>query len=126
MKKIMVLEEGNLLSEMIKPSLLSGEYELISTANKSVFNKQFPGLIPDLIIADLTSIKNSNVELLIHLKSDPIISLFPFLLITSNIHSRTEDISNGLNYYLKKPFSEKEFLQLLKIILKESKRMSSW
>jgi|GEM_PF-2696330 len=126
MKKIMVLESGNLISEMIKESLLSSECEFISTADSSTFSKKYRGLIPDLIIADLTTITNSNVELLIHLKSDPIVSLFPFLLITAGNHSRTKDINNGLNYYMTKPFSKQEFLRRLKKILKESKRMSPW
>jgi CheY-like chemotaxis protein len=127
MKKILVLEEGNFLSEMITKILLNYEYELISTGGRSAgFNKVLRGIIPDLIIADLTTLKNNNVELLVQLKSNPVNSLFPFLFITSGISYNPEALNPGLNYYLSKPFTEEDLFQLLLKIFKESRGLSPW
>lgn len=126
MKKILILEEGKHISEMIGQNFLDEEYEIISANNRVLFYKKHQGLIPDLIIADLTLIQNQNVELLVQLKSNPVISLFPFLLITSGNSSNSDELSSGLNYYLSKPFSKEDFIQLLKKIFTESKRLSPW
>ncbi len=126
MKKILILEKGNHVSKMIAKKLLNEEYELISTSSRLGLNRTIPTLIPDLVIADLTTIKNDNVELLVQLKNNPVISLFPFLLITSQNKISREDLSSGLNFYIRKPYTEEEFLQLLKRILQESKRLSPW
>lgn len=127
MKKILVLEEGNLLSEMLTKKLLNEEYELISTSGRSAgFSKALQGLIPDLIIADLTTLQNNNVELLVQLKSNPVNSLFPFLFITSGISNNSGALNLGLNYYLSKPFTEEDLLQLLMKIFNESRRLSPW
>lgn len=126
MKKILILENEKLLSEMIKQNFIDEEFEIISANNSISFKNKVGGIIPDLIIADLTSLQNQNVELLVQLKSNPVISLFPFLLITSSNNSKSEELSTGLNYYLRKPFSNEEFLQLLKRILEDSKRLSPW
>jgi response regulator RpfG family c-di-GMP phosphodiesterase len=126
MKKILILEEGKYISEMIRQNFLDEEYEIISVNNRVLFYKKHQGLIPDLIIADLTLIQNQNVELLVQLKSNPVISLFPFLLITSGNSSNSDELSSGLNYYLSKPYSNEDFFQLLKKIFEESKRLSPW
>jgi DNA-binding response OmpR family regulator len=126
MKKILILEDENLLTKMIKQNFLDEEFEIISSSNGISFKNKVGGVIPDLVIADLTSIQDRNIELLVQLKSNPVISLFPFLLITSSNNSKSEELSTGLNYYLRKPFSNEEFLQVLKKILEESKRQSPW
>lgn len=126
MKKILILEDEKLLSKMIKQNFLDEEFEIISANNFISFKNKVGGFIADLVIADLTTIQDRNIELLVQLKSNPVISLFPFLLITSSNNSNSEELSAGLNYYLKKPFSNEEFLQVFKKIFEESKRQSPW
>jgi DNA-binding response OmpR family regulator len=120
MKKILILENGksikNLFNHENYEIHLSGDYEEAKSHNN----------IYDLVIADLTSIKNEKVELLMKLKNNPIISMVPFILITSKNGLESERGFSLFNYYLDKPFTKKDLLELIKKIFKRTERISPW
>ena len=134
MKKILILEKGKAISNMINGFFKTEGYKILITLPvlREASDSKLPNEIPDLVIADLTSIRREKIELLILLKSNPIISMVPFLLITSNKKIETPGIGDFKenfsikNYYLNKPFSEKSLFTMVKKILGYSESISPW
>ena len=124
-KRILILEDEMLIKKMISESINKHEYEILDVSSfisYSVIGKQFY----DLIIVDLTSIRNDKVELLVQLKNNILTSIVPFLLITTKNRNEMEDHFTPLNHYLKKPFSEDVFMEMITKILNHQERTSPW
>jgi CheY-like chemotaxis protein len=122
MKKVLVLENGMTISNLISHFFTGEECKILIPQNGSNFN----GQIPDLIIADLTSIKKEKVELLMQLKNNHITSLVPFLLVVSENGTGTKEESSVQNYYLNKPFTRENLQILVKRILSHTDSLNPW
>jgi hypothetical protein len=64
MKKILILENDKAIRNMINTLVNNNDYKILSSENYSTDHGLLKQ-IPDLVIADLTSIKKEKVELLI-------------------------------------------------------------
>ena len=139
MKKILILENGKAVSNMINTLLNNNDYKILSTENYSGNNGSLKQ-IPDLVIADLTSIKKEKVELLMQLKNNTVLNMVPFLLISSHkgisAHTSNNNFRNNkalneeqysiLNYHLRKPFTKGDLHALVKKILDYMDGISPW
>ncbi len=128
MKKILILDNGKTISNMISNLFENENYKILLSIpiSRDVSNSKLPNEIPDLVIADLTSIKKEKVEQLMQLKNNPVISLVPFLLIISNNSLGSEEQFSVLNYYLNKPFTKESLFELIKKILNHTNSLSPW
>jgi len=126
MKKILILENGKAIRNMISGLIENENLELALIASRVDGHSRNPDEIPDLVIADLTSIKKEKVELLMQLKNSPVISLVPFLLISSENGVGSEEMYSTYNYYLKKPFTKQDFFSLVGNILNHTNNLSPW
>ncbi len=125
MKKILVIENGKLIRNTINHHLNDEEYEIL-LSDYIIKNSHLPKQIPDLVIADLTSIKNEKVELLMQLKNNHLTSIVPFLLITSGKNGGMKDFDSEFKYQLHKPYSENDLFGLIKKIFENSDNASPW
>lgn len=132
MKLILILENGKTIKDMISNDMIIKDYKILESGSSLTKSTFFREQIPDLVIADLTSIKKEKVELLMMLKNNPVTSFVPFLLITSpaglstrNKNDMKEQVS-AFNNYLQKPFSKDELIVYVKKILKHSDNLSPW
>jgi response regulator RpfG family c-di-GMP phosphodiesterase len=122
---------------MINPESGSEDYKILSSKNYSAESDVLKP-IPDLVIADLTSIKKEKVELLMQLKNNPVISLVPFLLISSKKENqvfatginKNEDQNQEQfsihNYHLRKPFTKNDLHNSITKILDYMDGISPW
>ena len=122
MKKVLVLENGTTIGNMLSNLIIKEECKILLPEKES----KYKGEIPDLIIADLTSIKKEKVELLMHLKSSHITSLVPFLLVVSENGTGTKEELSVQNYYLNKPFTNDSLQNLVKKILSHTDSLNPW
>ena len=139
MKKILILENGKTLINMINPLINTEDYKILSSENYSA-DHGLLNQVPDLVIADLTSIKKEKVELLMQLKNKPVINMVPLLLIFSNktmlAHTSDNNFQNDkalneeqysmLNYHLRRPFTKNDLHALVKKILDYMDGISPW
>jgi response regulator RpfG family c-di-GMP phosphodiesterase len=123
MKNILILENGKIIKSMVGKLSKNENYKIINPTPVSGNLKD--SKIPDLVIADLTSIKNKKVEILMKLKSNPVISLVPFLLIISENKDRNENPAIQ-NYYLDKPFTADNLYKMIDKIFRDAERASPW
>lgn len=126
MKKILILEKGNAIYKKIRIHVENEDYKLLVPDNDHSKFSLLKQQIPDIVVADLTTIKNEKVELLMQLKNNPIISLVPFLLITSGNGNNSNEIYPAQNYYLQKPYKKSELIDLIKKILNNTADVSPW
>jgi len=123
MKNILILENGKIIKSMVGKLSKNENYKIINPTPVSGNLKD--SKIPDLVIADLTSIKNKKVEILMKLKSNSVISLVPFLLIISENKDRNENQAIQ-NYYLDKPFTADNLYKMIDKIFRDAERASPW
>jgi response regulator RpfG family c-di-GMP phosphodiesterase len=126
MKKILILENGKIISDMVKLFYKSENSKIIDLKNYGEGYFEGTKEIPDMVIADLTSIKKEKVELLVLLKNNPATSLIPCLLITSNKNKKLKNGFSQFNYYLNKPFTKDEIHSVLKKISNDSDSAGPW
>lgn len=131
--KILILENGNSINTMISPLIKAENYKILLIENCLGNRSRLPVQIPDLVIADLTSIRGQKVELLIELKSSLVTSYLSFLFITSAKEMGIEPYLAGkekhfssLMHYLEKPFTKEELFELVKKIIRQMDRLSPW
>jgi DNA-binding response OmpR family regulator len=125
MKKILIIENRNSIKNMVNLSDKMQEFKIFSFED-FVSNSTIKENIYDLIIADLTSIKNEKVELLLQLKESIKTSFVPFLLIISKNGNKAADQLSTFNYYITKPFSKTDLLSTIKKILNNKDLTSPW
>jgi response regulator RpfG family c-di-GMP phosphodiesterase len=128
MKKILILENGKTIRNIMTNLVDNENYKILlsKVISRDASNSKLPNEIPDLVIADLTSIKKEKVELLLQLKNNPVISLVPFLLITSEKGMSTKEMYSAFNYYQRKPFTKEELFALVKKIINHTNSLSPW
>jgi len=126
MKKILILENSKAIRNMISGLIENENLELALIASRVDGHSRNPDEIPDLVIADLTSIKKEKVELLMKLKNNPVISLVPFLLIISGNGLGLKDQFAVQNYYLNRPFTKENLVNVIKKIFNHTDSISPW
>ena len=75
---------------------------------------------PDMVFADLAMPKLSGWDMLTEVKSDPIISHTPIVVLTASASMGTRDkaLEAGFAEYLTKPFSPRDFNDRLDVFIK--------
>jgi DNA-binding response OmpR family regulator len=123
MKNILILENGSIIKNMIGKLNETKNYKILSPYPLSGYLED--SKIPDLVIADLTSIKNKKVEMLMKLKNSAVISMVPFLLIISE-EKEKNDLLPLQNYYLNKPFAAGNLYSMIDKIFLNAEGNSPW
>lgn len=123
MKNILIIENGKAVNNMLRRLFTEDSFNILNTDS---FSAEYISIYPDLIIADLTTVKNEKVELLIQLKSSPVLSFVPFIAITSGKNKRTKNIGQEFTYHLSKPIKPADLFHLVEIIIRNSDKISPW
>lgn len=107
MKKILVIEDDNLIRETVLELLESHGFEAVGAENGKV-GIQLAAQIPDLILSDVMMPELDGFEVLAAVRSHPATASIPFIFMTaSEMEKAVELKADG---YLKKPCSVAEML----------------
>lgn len=107
MKKILVIEDDNLIRETVLELLESRGFEAVGAANGKV-GIQLAAQIPDLILSDVMMPELDGFEVFAAVRSHPATASIPFIFMTaSEMEKALELKADG---YLKKPCSLAEML----------------
>lgn len=132
MKTILVIEDEGLIRNAVNGAVKENGWQFIYCTDISFETKRIIRQLPDIIIADLTSLSSEKAGLLMHLKSSAAFSFVPVLLITDSKLSGTKKLNakklfeDGLIYCLSKPFTSEELLALIKNIIKQTETINPW
>ncbi|MEG4251934.1 response regulator [Microcoleus sp. Pol10D4] len=116
MKKILVIEDNNLIRETVLELLASRGFEAVGAENGKV-GIQLAAQIPDLILSDVMMPELNGFEVFAAVRSHPATASIPFIFMTaSEMEKALELKADG---YLKKPCSVAEMLTAIKTQLEK-------
>jgi CheY-like chemotaxis protein len=111
MKKILVIEDNNLIRETVLELLESRGFEVVGAENGQVGIQLAIAQIPDLILSDVMMPQVNGFEVFAALRSYPATARIPFIFMTaSEMEQALELPADG---YLKKPCSVTEILRAI-------------
>lgn len=115
MKTILIIDDDALLRQVIKTFLRAHGYQIIEAENGLLGWQLIQEEIPDLIICDLMLPDLDGIKILKRLRQNPLIKHIPFIIISANQDSDSQDLLRelGANYYLTKPFISNELITVI-------------
>ena len=120
-KKILLIEDEDMLRELITKRLTIGGYEIIQSTDGIGGLKAAQEQRPDLVLLDIVLPGIDGFEVLEKIKNDASLSRMPVVML-SNL-SQKNDIEKALklgavDYFIKINFTSEEVLEKIKNILK--------
>ena len=105
MRKIIIIEDEEVLLDVLKGKLKKEGYEVLTAENGEEGFAKVKSERPDLILLDIIMPKLSGLELLEHLRQSQITT--PVILMTAYGDAKTAARAKelGISAYLTKPFS---------------------
>jgi DNA-binding response OmpR family regulator len=124
MKKILVIEDDQILREEIVEILRYNNYEVYFADNGQTGVVFAITYLPDLILCDIMMPEMNGLEVLNHIKSEKSTMTIPFMFVTA-LGDREEiraGLKSGADYYLTKPFTIKVLLSAVSECLEKSEK----
>lgn len=125
--KILVADDDQEVLELLKFTLSSEQYTVITAEDGERALALALGEVPDLIVLDVQMPKLSGFEVCEKIRENPLTSLIPIIILTSL--SKTKDritgIKLGADEYMTKPFEPVELVVRVESLLKRIKETIS-
>ncbi|MBI1821467.1 MAG: response regulator [Nitrospirae bacterium] len=122
MKKILIADDESSLRMLVNATLEGEKFQILQAKNghEAVLTAQLEK--PDLIIMDWMMAGLSGIEALEILRKTASTTATPIIILTAKNQSADKEKAFGLgaNYFLAKPFSPLELLNLVDRILREN------
>jgi signal transduction histidine kinase len=119
MKNILLIENDETTISQISTILNTEEYSLDIADNSLKAYQNVLNNLPGLIICNKNIFDNEGLEVLPRLREESYISTIPFIFIIDNktIKKNKRGVSNGFDYFIKKPFTKTELLKIIDLSL---------
>ena len=126
MQKILVIEDDHDVRANVIEILQLEGFTVVVAQDGEEGLEFAKTLGPDLILCDIALPKKSGYEVLTEVRSDPHITLTPFMFLTAKAskHDMREGMQLGADDYLTKPFTIQELLTAVHTQLKKHKAVS--
>lgn len=122
MKRILIIEDEKILSDMYKFKLSKEGFEVISAIEVDEAIELAKKQIPDLVVLDMLLPKESGVNYLIKIKKIDNLKLIPVLVLTNfdDNQTRAQAFENGAkDYLIKSNHDPKEIVARIKELLNQ-------
>lgn len=121
MAKVLLVEDDPLMVRMYQRKLLSDGYEVEVAINGEEGLLKTRSFNPDLMLLDIMMPKLNGLQVLERMKSDPVLSKIPVIILT-NLGGSQEDIERGLElgavaYLVKSAYRPDQVLAKVKEVL---------
>lgn len=125
MKKILVVDDDNILRTVLKHYLEKQGYQVKDVASGNEGLTAFNEYSPDLVVSDVAMPEMDGLEFCRNLRSQPSGQLIPFIFLSGKdkLEDRVQGHSMGADDYLTKPFEMKELLAKIEGLLEKSRRI---
>lgn len=122
MKKILIVEDDEILRNNLYDILTNENYKVITAKNGDDGYKKAKNYLPDLIISDIMMPILDGYQLLEKIQQDTDLTSVPFIFLSakSNIHDLRKGMNIGADDYIYKPFDIDELLTTVKTRIKKS------
>jgi len=122
-EKILVVEDDNSISELIKIHLIKNNFDHLIVADGEEAILSIENFMPDLVILDWMVPSLSGIEILKRLRLKSEFADLPVLMLTAKNSEQDKILGfeSGVDDYLTKPFIPSELIARINAILKRSK-----
>jgi PAS domain S-box-containing protein len=122
MKKILLIEDGELLRANVAEMLSLKDFYVIEAANGHIGLDLAEEHIPDLIICDVMMPELDGYDVLTKLRENPATAMIPFIFTTAK--ATQADLRKGMELgaddYVTKPFTAKELLNTISMRMEKA------
>ncbi len=127
MKKILVVDDDNILRRLLKHYLEKQGYQITDSASGKEGLVAFDQSQPDLVVSDVSMPEMDGLEFCRTLRSQPSGQLVPFIFLSARdeLDDKVKGHSMGADDYITKPFEMKELLIKIEALLERSYRIHS-
>ena len=118
-KKIMVVEDSQVIYAMIKEALEARGYEVLVVTNGFEALRDLEGFNPDLIVTDIMMPKLDGLRLCEAIKNRMETRTIPFIFVSSRFDERTVARGReiGAKFFIAKPFEMETLTQCVEQVL---------
>lgn len=122
--KVLVADDEQLIQQLISFKLRSIGYDIVLASNGEEAMTLAEEHVPDIIVMDVMMPVMNGFEALAQLKSNPLTSAIPVIMLTGNSveGAVVEGLELGADDYIAKPFSPSELAARVKSVLLRSVR----
>ncbi|MEK9886247.1 MAG: winged helix-turn-helix domain-containing protein [Pelagibacteraceae bacterium] len=122
-EKILVVEDDNSISELIKIHLIKNNFDHLIVADGEEAIPSIENFMPDLVILDWMIPNLSGIEILKRLRLKSEFADLPVLMLTAKNSEQDKILGfeSGVDDYLTKPFIPSELIARINAILKRSR-----
>ena len=122
-EKILVVEDDNSISELIKIHLIKNNFDHLIVADGEDAILSIENFMPDLVILDWMVPSLSGIEILKRLRLKSEFADLPVLMLTAKNSEQDKILGfeSGVDDYLTKPFIPSELIARINAILKRSR-----
>jgi two-component system phosphate regulon response regulator PhoB len=122
-EKILVVEDDNSISELIKIHLIKNNFDYLIVADGEEAILSIENFMPDLVILDWMIPNLSGIEILKRLRLKSEFADLPVLMLTAKNSEQDKILGfeSGVDDYLTKPFIPSELIARINAILKRSR-----
>jgi len=119
-RKILVVDDDPEVTELLRFNLKGAGFAVGTAPNGRIALKKACSLAPDLIVLDLMMPELDGFAVCEILRHDPATARIPILMLTavSSQFARLTGLEAGANDYLTKPFSPRELVARVQLLLK--------
>ncbi len=125
MKKILVVDDDNILRTVLKHYLEKQGYQVEEVSSGSDGLSAFEQYQPDLVVSDVSMPEMDGLEFCRNLRSQPEGKLVPFIFLSGrdDLEDKIKGHSMGADDYLTKPFEMRELLAKIESQLERANRI---
>jgi len=122
-EKILVVEDDNSISELIKIHLIKNNFDHLIVADGEEAILSIENFLPDLVILDWMVPSLSGIEILRRIRMKSEFADLPVLMLTAKNSEQDKILGfeSGVDDYLTKPFIPSELIARINAILKRSR-----
>ncbi|WDF67060.1 two-component regulator propeller domain-containing protein [Sphingobacterium oryzagri] len=127
-KEYMIVVEDDVEIRNYLVKLLSSEYKVKSVASAEEALELINIQMPDIVLTDVVMGGISGIDLCIKLKSDPLFSHIPIILLTASTAEevKLKGIESGADDYITKPFNTPILLARVKNLVQSRSRLQNY
>ncbi|HTM08772.1 MAG TPA: response regulator [Verrucomicrobiae bacterium] len=126
-KKILVVDDSQTIAWVVKDTLEDAGYNVRCLHGGLDALTELEAELPDLVILDTFMPQMSGLEVLAKIKASSKTCMVPVIMLTAS--GRHEDVlasyKLGAEYYITKPFTQKELLHGMDLVLRREKQPSA-
>ena len=122
MKKVLIIEDEDLIMDLLKKKLIQEGYEVLTAYNGEQGMEKLKSVKPDIVLLDIVMPKKSGYEVMEEMSKDPELNKIPIIVISNSGQPVELDRAKNLgaqDWLVKTEFDPKEVVEKVRRLIGE-------